>query len=248
MVDVVSHTRCRYGQERLLLAGEERPSLVEIRVQRLDAEPVPRAEQYSLLRVPDEEREHSPQLTNDLLAQVVVTRDDRFAVAVRVEGRTEVAGQPITQLQVVVDLAVEDQVVAPQVGERLVAPVDVDDRQAAKTDAHVAVAPHAAFIRAAVPHLAQRRLDRRHAARRVLAGRDESDQSAHIGQYSRALMPTADGIAGRAVRSCRPPDELVVAHLTPRRDIGAGGRVVSLDGDRRSDRRVGYRSGEIDDR
>src|SRR6478672_8938354 len=75
------------------LGAEERPSLVKIRVQRLDAEPVPRAEQYPLLRVPDEEREHSPKLTNDLLAQVVVTRDDRFAVAVRLEGRTEVAGQ-----------------------------------------------------------------------------------------------------------------------------------------------------------
>ena len=178
----------------------------------------------------------------------MVTRDDRFAVAVRLEGRTEVAGQPIAQLQIVVDLAVEDQVVAPQVGEGLVAPVDVDDREAAKTDAYVAVAPHAAFIRAAMSHLAQRRLDRRDATCRVLAGRDESDQSAHIGQYSRALVPTADGIAGCAVVRCRPPHEFVVPHLTPRRDIGAGGRIVSLDRDRRSNGRVGYRSGQVDDR
>ena len=59
---------------------------------------------------------------DDLLAEVVVAGDDRLAVALGVERRAELAGQPLAQLEVVVDLAVEDQVVAAvEPGQRLVA-------------------------------------------------------------------------------------------------------------------------------
>ena len=109
-----------------------------------------------LLRIPDQEGEHAAQLTHDLRAQVVVARDDRLAVAVGLERGAEFTGQALTQLEVVVDLAVEDQLVAPgQPGEWLVRMVDVDDRQPPKPDGHVGVVPDAALIRAAVAHVEQ---------------------------------------------------------------------------------------------
>ncbi len=96
----------------------------------------------------------------DLLAEVVVAGDDRLAVALGLELGAELAGEPLAQLEVVVDLAVEDQVVAAvEVGQRLVRVVDVDDRQPAEADDHVIVGPDAALVRAAVAHLDQRGLD-----------------------------------------------------------------------------------------
>ena len=239
--------RRRDGQQRLLLAGEERASLVEIRVQRLDAEPVPRAEQYPLLRVPDEEREHAPQLAHDLLAQVVVTRDDRLAVAVGLEGRAEVAGQPLAQLQVVVDLAVEDQVVAPQVGERLVAVVDVDDREAAETD-------HTSWSLHTPPSSGPRcRIWLNDASIAVtLTPRPRRQRRIRSVHTHRPVFPSASADGGRYSWACRrplsPAHEFVVPHLAPRRDIGARGRIVGLDRDRRSDRACRISPGQVDDR
>jgi len=66
-----------------------RAALVEVAVQRLDAEPVTRPEQHPLLGVPDQEGEHAAQLADDVLAQVVVAGDDRLTVAVGLERRAE---------------------------------------------------------------------------------------------------------------------------------------------------------------
>ena len=183
-VDVVADVRRGHVQQRLLLAGEERAALVGVGVQRLDAEPVAGAEQHPLLRVPDQEGEHAAQFAHDLLAEVVVARDDRLAVALGLERRTELAGQPLAQFEVVVDLAVEDQVVAAvEPGQRLVRVVDVDDRQPAEADRDVVVVQTPPSSGPAVAHVVQRGLDARRATPRVAVGREESDQSAHAVQY-----------------------------------------------------------------
>ena len=171
-------------QQRLLLAGEERAALVGVGVERLDAEPVARAEQHPLLGVPDQEGEHAAQLAHDLLAEVVVAGDDGLAVAVGVEDHAELAREPLAQLDVVVDLAVEDQVVAAvEPGEWLVRVVDVDDRQPAEADHGVVVGPGAALVRAAVAHVRQRSVDGGLDRLGVAVGRQESDQSTHAVQY-----------------------------------------------------------------
>ena len=115
----------------------------------------------------------------------------------------------------------------------------------------VVVGPDAALVRAAVPHLgsATPRSPRRR-PRRVAAGREESDQSAHIGQYSRLRsVPTADAYSW----ACRPsavvrPTNSWLAHPAPGRDVGAGGRVVGLDRDRRADATSPISPGQVDDR
>ena len=148
-------------EQRLLLAGEERAALVAHREERLDPEPVTRAEQHALLRVPDEEGEHAAQLADDVDAEVVVPGDDGLAVALGLELCAEVPGQPLAQLDVVVDLAVEDQVVAAaEPRQRLVAVLDVDDGQAAEADDDVVVRPRAALVRAPVVHVGEGALDR----------------------------------------------------------------------------------------
>jgi len=117
------------GEQRLLLGGQVDPVDGLQVVQRLDAEVVAGAERPALLAVPDHEREHAAQAGEHLLAPVVVAGGDHLAVTLGGEGGAVVAGQLLTQLDVVVDLAVEGQQVAPaRVGQRLVAERHVDDR------------------------------------------------------------------------------------------------------------------------
>jgi hypothetical protein len=166
-------------------------------VQRLDAEVVARAERAPLLPVPDHEREHAAQPGEHLLAPVVVAGDDRLAVTLRAELGAEVARQLLAQLDVVVDLAVEGQQVAPiGVRQRLVAQRHVDDRQPLVREDRVRSAVRAGvrpgvpddldarFVRTAVVQALQGAGDGVAVRLRAAAGAEEREQSAHGGHLS----------------------------------------------------------------
>jgi hypothetical protein len=87
---------------------------------------------------------------------VVEAGDDRLAVSLGQERRTELRAQFGAQLQVVVDLAVEHQRVPLRAlrrppAQRLVRVFDVDDGQPVEAEHHVLVLPGATFVRSAVP-------------------------------------------------------------------------------------------------
>ena len=92
-------------------------------------------------------------------APVVVGGDDRLGVALGGERRAQLR-ELGAQLQVVVDLAVEDDrvtIVGPYgPAERLVRVLHVDDRQPVEPEHDVRVVPSAAFVRSAVPSAAHR--------------------------------------------------------------------------------------------
>ena len=164
--------------------------------QRLDAERVPRAEEHPLLEVPDEEGEHAAQPGHRVRAPHRVGRDDGLGVALGGEPDPVLAGQLLPQLEVVVDLAVEDDAVAAGhlagrarpgrvAGEHqgLVGALDVDDGQPVEAERHVVVVPDPRLVRPAVPHAGQRGLDVRREARRRALRRDPTHQPAHVAQY-----------------------------------------------------------------
>ena len=129
-------------EQRLLLRAEDDRAVGQPGgEQRLDAEGVAGAEDGLLLGVPDEEGEHAAQPVDDVLAPQVVAGDDRLGVALGREGRA-LGGQLRPQLQVVVDLAVEDDPVpAVGVGHRLVAVLDVDEGQPVEAEHRPVVPP-----------------------------------------------------------------------------------------------------------
>jgi hypothetical protein len=171
------------GEQRLLLRGEvDAVDGLQV-VQRLDAEVVAGAEGTAFLAVPDDEGEHAPQAGQHLLAPVVVAGGDHLAVALGVEGGAVVAGQLLPQLDVVVDLAVEGQQVAPaRVGERLVAEGHIDDREPLVGE-HRVVADHldAGLVGATVVEALQRSGDRVAMGARRAVRAEEGQDSAHGG-------------------------------------------------------------------
>ena len=185
-VDVAARSAGATSSSDFFSLAKNDAALVGVGVERLDAEPVAGAEQHPLLGVPDQEREHAAQLADDLLARGSGSR--RRSPRRRRRSRRSAPnsrGQPLAQLEVVVDLAVEDQVVAAvEPGQRLVRVVDVDDRQPAEAD-------HRRRRRATRRPRpgrggACRSASRRQPGRptpRVAVRRQESDQSAHAVQY-----------------------------------------------------------------
>ena len=112
-------------------------------------------------RVPDDEGEHAAQPRHDVLAPQVVAGDDRLGVPVGAQVRAG-GGELLAQLDVVVDLAVEqDPVAAPVVGEGLRAALDVDDRQPVERQDGAAVRPHRGVVGPAVVQAVQRLRGRR---------------------------------------------------------------------------------------
>ena len=141
-------------EQRLLLGAERDRAVGEPGgEQRLDPERVARAERRPGLGVPDDEREHAAQPVDDVLAPQVVAGDDRLGVALGRERRRPRRRARLAQLQVVVDLAVEDDpVAAVGVGHRLVAVLDVDERQPVEAEHGPAVPPGLVLVGAAVAH------------------------------------------------------------------------------------------------
>lgn len=99
-------------QQAFLLTGHRRAAGSGGDKQRLDAERISRAEQFAGDGVPQRECEHAAQPLQHLGAPVVIAGEDRLTVAVGGEHSAVLGAQLVTQLQVVVDLAVEHQHVA----------------------------------------------------------------------------------------------------------------------------------------
>ena len=108
----------------------ERSKSRHLRVEeRLDPEPVAREEERALDGVPDREGEHADQLLGAALAHLLVEMDDDLGVALRPE-LMSLGDQLAAEFAVVVDLAVEDDVVAAGfVAHRLAAAGEVNDAQ-----------------------------------------------------------------------------------------------------------------------
>ena len=150
-VDAAQAQRGREFEEALLLAGERDARRALRHEQRLDPERVARDEQHPVPGVPDREGEHAAQPGHGGRAPVVVGGHDRLGVALGGERRPQVR-ELGPQLQVVVDLAVEDdRVTIVGVAQRLVRVLDVDDRQPVEPEDDVRIVPRAAFVRSAVP-------------------------------------------------------------------------------------------------
>ena len=97
-------------------------------MQRLDAETVARQEQSTLLGIPDGKGPHAIEAQLALLSPLRIGGEDDLAVGVGDETVAE-AAQLLAQLEIVVDLAVIGQPVAPfGIGHRLPGPFgEVED-------------------------------------------------------------------------------------------------------------------------
>src|SRR5205085_9369329 len=104
-------------------------------VERLDPKPVPRGEEPLSLVVPHEEREHAEKADEAGLAPGRVGGEQDLAVTLRGE-RVPFGLQFLAQLDIIVDLAVENEVKpAARVGHGLQSGVRyVDDREAAMAE------------------------------------------------------------------------------------------------------------------
>ncbi len=124
----------RMAQERLGLRREEKEPVAVPVVERLLPEPVARDEQAALGVVPDGEGEHPGEPFHARFAVDRVRVQDHLGVAPRAEpapGRHELGAE----LAEVVDLAVEDDPVAPGlVAHRLPSGHEIDDRQAGHSE------------------------------------------------------------------------------------------------------------------
>jgi hypothetical protein len=110
---------------------------------------------------------------------VVVGGDDGLGVALGGERGAELR-ELGAQLEVVVDLAVEDdRVTIISVAQRLVRVLHVDDRKPVEAEDDVRVVPRAAFVRSAVPCAPHRLPDGLGAGGRIGGGGEQSQQSAH---------------------------------------------------------------------
>ncbi len=112
-------------------------------------------------------------------AILIVSMDDRFGVAVGVEGVSEFF-ELLAQLEIVVDLAVKnDPRRAILIVNRLLPALEIDDREAAHCQADGSVDIEAVFVRAAMPdrfiHAGQQRF-----VNRLAVVSNESNDSTHI--------------------------------------------------------------------
>ena len=116
------------GEKRLEFGGEDEGAGVIAVMQRLDAEAVARQEQPTLSGIPDGEGPHAIEAQLALLSPLRIGGEDDLAVGVGDETVAE-ATQLLAQLEIVVDLAVIGQPVAPLgIGHRLAGPFgEVED-------------------------------------------------------------------------------------------------------------------------
>src|SRR4051794_6407914 len=100
--------------------------------------------------IPEREREHAPQVVDQVIAILLVQGDDDFAIAVG-EKPIAVSVELAPQLWIVVDLAVADE---PDrsgcIAQRLRAAGNIDDREASMPQAHRAIVIDALAIGAAM--------------------------------------------------------------------------------------------------
>jgi hypothetical protein len=140
IVNRLGARRARPGEhDRLELGGERQATVRHPVVERLDAEAVARGEEAVLLRVPDREAPHPVHARQHVLAPGRPRGEDHLGVAAGAKRRAP-GLQLLAQLDEVVNLAVEDEPVAPaRIAHGLVAGGrKVEDRQPAEREAHAA--------------------------------------------------------------------------------------------------------------
>ncbi len=128
--------------------GRERQHALALAVhQRLLSQTVARQHEPATARVPHRQREHPVQVLDEPGAVLLVEVDDHLGVAAGgepVTGRLE----PLTQLEVVVDLAVEDHDRVPVLAEdRLVARGQVDHAEALDPEPDALAGVHSTGVR-----------------------------------------------------------------------------------------------------
>src|SRR5262245_825514 len=116
-------------EERLRLRGEQEEMALMPVVERLLPQPIAREEQPAPRGVPDGEGEHASQSLDTGLAPRDVRLQDHLGVAPRAEG-APLRLERLPELAKVVDLAVEDDPVAPgRIAHGLLPRHQIDDRQ-----------------------------------------------------------------------------------------------------------------------
>src|SRR6185369_10439411 len=118
--------------------------------QRLLADAIAREKQLLRALVPDREGKHATQVVRTISAKLIVRVHNRFGVAVGVESVAQLL-EFFAQLEIVVDLAVEDDPrAAILIVDGLLSALEVNDGQAAHRQTNGAVHVETVFIRAAM--------------------------------------------------------------------------------------------------
>src|SRR5262245_16096275 len=133
-VELAADARMREDGSQL---GPEDQPAAELRVvERLLAHAIPRQEEDLAPFVPQPEREHAVEMPDAVLAEILPRMDDHFGVGPGLEAMPAL-DQRLTQLDMVVDLAVENRPDrAVLVGERLVAGLQIDDAEPPVPQSH----------------------------------------------------------------------------------------------------------------
>ncbi len=184
-------------ENRLDLAREDESVARVPKVQRLDAEPVPRQKQRALRLIVDGEGEHAVETLQAPLAPLLVRLQNDLGVgagAKRVTEAAEVGGQ----FKVVIDLTVVDNL-QPAVGRgHRLAPGrrQVDDRQPTVTQPDTLVGEHAGIVGTAM------RLDGHHAGPQIRVRPVEAADAAHGSTVPLAYpVPVSRGTRDRGAAS-----------------------------------------------
>src|SRR5262249_29148276 len=116
------------------LGGERNAEIALRHIHRLDAERIARKRQGVARRIVERKRIHATQAVTETRVPRVEHVHDRLAVAPRAES---LVGENAAELEIIVDLAVADELAMIGAVQRLVSTSQVDDRQALvdKTDA-----------------------------------------------------------------------------------------------------------------
>ena len=170
------------AEERLQLRAEDEAARRGRVVHRLDAEAIAGDEELVALAIPDGEAEHAGERVDAGGAALFVEVHDGFGVAGGLE-RVAARQEAFTQRAVVVNLAVEDDPVAPiAAGDRLLAARQIDDREAAHADGAALVDVLPILVGAAMVDGAIHRVERGAGAlgiADVTGGGDEAVDAAH---------------------------------------------------------------------
>ncbi len=189
----------------------EQPPVPEV-VERLDAQPVARAEEALVRLVPDREGKHSAEPANAFIAILFVGMQNRLGIATAV---VAVSGalQLRPQVGMVEDLAVVgDPQRAVLVGHRLGAGSEVDDAQATVSESYSVIFVETISVRPAVGNDVSHPADRsrfRAASVRHYRSRDATHVSRAV--RSRPARTPAREAGREAARCSAPADEAAAA-------------------------------------
>ena len=175
----------RVLKQRLDLRPEYQRLAVAPVIKGFLARAVARQKQSLGLVIPQGDGEHAVQFAQAVRALLLVQVDDGFAVGMRLEMVTAFQ-QPLAQLAVVIDLAVENQGdVAGFVGERLVAGFEINNAQPPDGQRDVGQLKFAAAVRPAMEDASRHRVDALSVRQRLKLQIENSANSTHRGSGNR---------------------------------------------------------------